>query len=186
MTDAQTFSTSIGDLSIELAAPEHYQRVGELTAESYFAAGHFDSPDNEYLDFVRKVAERAAQTEIYVVRREEEIIGSMTLIRAGSDYADIARADELEIRMLSVDPAAQRRGVGRSMVQAAIERARLIPGINAVSLTTGSSWDSARGLYESLGFIHYPERDWFVPNTDIELVVYAYSLQPRWIQPGSR
>ena len=73
-----------------------------------------------------------------------------------------------------------------AVVQAAIERARLIPGINAVSLTTGSSWDSARGLYESLGFVHYPERDWFVPNTDIELVVYAYSLQPRWIQPGSR
>ena len=101
----------------------------------------------------------------------------MTLIRAGSDYADIARADELEIRMLSVDPAAQRGGIGRAMVLAAIERARLIPGINAVSLTTGSTWASARGLYETLGFAHHPERDWVVPNTDIKLVVYAYRLQ---------
>lgn len=176
MTDAQTFSFSTGDLSIELAAPEHYQRVGELTAESYFAAGHFDSPDNQYLQFVRKVEERAAQTEIYVVRRAGEIIGSMTLIRAGSEYADIAREDELEIRMLSVDPAAQRSGVGRFMVQASIERARLLPGINAVSLTTGSSWKTARSLYESMGFTHFPERDWVVPNTEIKLVVYAYSL----------
>ena len=137
---------------------------------------HFSSPQDEYLNFVRKVAERATQTEIYVVRRAGEIVGSMTLIRAGSDYADIARADELEIRMLSVDPAAQRGGIGRAMVLAAIDRARLIPGINAVSLTTGSTWASARGLYETLGFAHHPERDWVVPNTDIKLVVYAYRL----------
>lgn len=176
MTDEQTFSYCSGDLSIELATPADYQRVGELTAESYFAAGHFSSPQDEYLNFVRKVAERATQTEVYVVRRAGEIVGSMTLIRAGSDYADIARADELEIRMLSVDPAAQRGGIGRAMVLAAIERARLIPGINAVSLTTGSTWASARGLYETLQFAHHPERDWVVPNTDIKLVVYAYRL----------
>ncbi|MGH3651855.1 GNAT family N-acetyltransferase [Glutamicibacter sp.] len=179
MTLNEDFRAIDGELTVERATPADYQCVGELTAESYFAAGHFSSPEDEYLNFVRKVAQRAAQSEIYVVRRAGVIIGSMTLIRAGSDYADIARADELEIRMLSVDPAAQRSGVGRTMVVAAIERARLLPGINAVSLTTGSSWVSARSLYESLGFVHYPERDWVVPDTDIELVVYAYSLRPR-------
>ncbi|MGP5680134.1 GNAT family N-acetyltransferase, partial [Glutamicibacter arilaitensis] len=70
----------------------------------------------------------------------------------------------------------QRSGVGRFMVQASIERARLLPGINAVSLTTGSSWKRARSLYKSMGFTHFPERDWVVPNTEIKLVVYAYSL----------
>ena len=176
MTDEQTFSYCSGDLSIELATPADYQRVGELTAESYFAAGHFSSPQDEYLNFVRKVAERATQTEVYVVRRAGEIVGSMTLIRAGSDYADIALPGELEIRMLSVDPAAQRGGIGRAMVSATIERARSLPGINAVSLTTGSTWHSARALYESMDFVHDPQRDWVVPGTDISLVVYARKL----------
>ena len=176
MNQADTFSYRTKDLVIELATPEDYERVGELTAQSYFAAGHFETPDDSYLQFVRKVRERAEQAEIYVVRREAKIVGSMTLIQVGSDYADIALPGELEIRMLSVDPAAQRGGIGRAMVSATIERARSLPGINAVSLTTGSTWHSARALYESMDFVHDPQRDWVVPGTDISLVVYARKL----------
>lgn len=176
MSDVEPFIFYAGELSIELAVPEDYERIAELTVQSYMAAGHFDSEQNEYLQFVRQVQERAAQTEIYVARRAGHIVGSMTLIRFGSDYADIAQPDELEIRMLSVDPTAQRGGIGRALVQASIARARGISGINAVSLTTGRTWSSARKLYESTGFTHYPARDWNVPNTDIQLVVYAYDL----------
>lgn len=176
MNEAETFTSVHGAILIELATPQDYQRVGELTTSSYFAAGHFDSPDHEYLKFVQKVAERAEQTEIYVARRDAQILGSMTLIQVGSDYADIARPGELEIRMLSVDPSAQRSGVGRAMVQASIDRARSLPNISAVSLTTGQSWNTARALYESMGFVHDSQRDWTVPGTDIKLVVYSKEI----------
>lgn len=109
MNEAETFTFRTADLLIELATPGDYERVGELTAQSYFAAGHFETPEHDYLQFVRKVQERAEQSEIYVARRQGEIIGSMTLIQVGADYADIALPGELEIRMLSVDPAAQPR-----------------------------------------------------------------------------
>lgn len=175
MTDAENFAFHAGELDIELATAGDYARIGELTAQSYYAAGHFQSPDDDYLQFVRRVEERAAHSEIYVARRRGSIAGSMTLIRFGSPYADIARPDELEIRMLSVDPAAQRSGIGRVLVQASIARARLIPEVAAVSLTTGATWASARALYESLGFAHVPDRDWTVPDTDIKLVVYTCS-----------
>lgn len=177
MKRSESFTGTYGDLLIELATPADYQRVGELTAQSYYEAGHFDSPDHQYLKFVQKVRERARDTEIYLVRREGEILGSMTLIQRGSRYADIALPGELEIRMLSVDPKAQRSGIGRTLVQASIDRAQKLPAITAVSLTTGESWHSARALYESMGFIHDAQRDWVVPGTDIKLVVYYFSLQ---------
>jgi len=176
MNQAENFTFRTAELVIELATPADYAQVGELTAQSYFAAGHFESPDDDYLQFVRKVGERAEQTEIYVVRRQGAIVGSMTLIQVGSDYADIALPGELEIRMLSVDPTAQRGGIGRAMITATIERARRLPGISAISLTTGSSWHSARALYESMNFVHVEQRDWTVPGTDIKLVVYTLTL----------
>jgi len=176
MNEAETFTFRTADLLIEQAPPGDYERVGELTAQSYFAAGHFETPEHDYLQFVRKVQERAEQSEIYVARRQGEIIGSMTLIQVGSDYADIALPGELEIRMLSVDPAAQRAGVGRALVNASIERARRLPGIHSVSLTTGATWHSARSLYESMDFAHAPQRDWTIPGTGIKLVVYTLEL----------
>lgn len=48
--------------------------------------------------------------------------------------------------------------------------------MSAVSLTTGKSWDTARALYESMNFNHVAQRDWVVPGTDIQLVVYVLNL----------
>ena len=45
----------------------------------------------------------------------------MTLAVEGEPYADIALDDELEFRMLVVDPAVQRSGAGQAMVQAIID-----------------------------------------------------------------
>ena len=100
----------------------------------------------------------------------------MTLAVAGEPYADIARSDELEFRMLVVDPSVQRSGAGKAMVKAIIDHARSLPGIHAVALTTGVSWESAHGLYRKTGFVRAPERDWLVPGTDIQLLVYRQEL----------
>ncbi|WP_313813342.1 GNAT family N-acetyltransferase [Glutamicibacter sp.] len=172
----EDFRVTDGALKIELATEADYQRVGDITVDAYLHAGHFDDPEHEYLRFVRKVAQRAAAAEVYVARNEEATIASMTLLTYGNVYADIALDGELEIRMLSVDPSVQRSGAGRAMVLAAIERARLEPGVHTVSLTTGQDWKAARALYESLGFVRAEERDWYVPDTDILLIVYTLKL----------
>ncbi|MFJ2618882.1 GNAT family N-acetyltransferase [Glutamicibacter sp. NPDC087344] len=164
-------------LVIEPAKPTDYDRVGDITVDAYLAAGHFSDPQHQYLQFVRQVAERAQKAEVYVARRGEHTIASMTLVPFGNDYADIAREGELEIRMLSVDPSVQRSGAGRAMVVAAVERARGLSGVHTVSLTTGADWVAARALYESLGFVRREERDWYVPNTDILLLVYTLTVE---------
>ncbi|MGP9605769.1 GNAT family N-acetyltransferase [Glutamicibacter sp. 287] len=177
MSEVDDCKAAKGQLLIELASAADYERIGDLTVEAYLQAGHFDDPQHEYLHFVRQVAQRGAHCDIFVARKDGQIIASMTLIQAGNEYADVALEGELEIRMLSVDPTVQRAGAGRAMVLAAIELARQLPEVHAVSLTTGGHWSAARRLYESLGFTHRPERDWVVPDTDIRLVVYALVLE---------
>jgi ribosomal protein S18 acetylase RimI-like enzyme len=63
--------------------------------------------------------------------------------------------------MLAVAPAAQRRGVGESLVRACIERARAT-GRRRIVLHTGDWMTTAHRLYERLGF----ERD---PSLDVDV-----------------
>lgn len=165
-----------GALIIREAVPTDYPDIARITVESYLAAGHFDDPNHEYMQFVQQVAARHAQTEILVAERDGVVIGSVTMSRIGSDYADIALTGELEFRMLVVDPKVQRSGAGRALVHAIIKRAREIEDVHTVSLTTGGTWAAARALYEHEGFVHITERDWYVPNTQIVLVVYTLKL----------
>jgi N-acetylglutamate synthase-like GNAT family acetyltransferase len=163
-------------ITIRPAVEADFDAVARITRDSYLAAGYFDSPDHPYMLQVQEVAERAAKATIWVAERAGQVVGSVSLAVAGEPYADIALADELEFRMLVVDPAVQRSGAGRAMEHANIARARSLDGNKAVALTTGKTWESAHGLYRKTGFQRVPERDWFVPGTDIKLLVYRLDV----------
>lgn len=51
-----------------------------------------------------------------------------------------------------VVPERARRGVGRALVDAQVERARAIPGLDSLALTVTAGNDGARRLYEGAGF----------------------------------
>ncbi|MGP4032466.1 GNAT family N-acetyltransferase [Pseudarthrobacter sp. 1C304] len=161
---------------IRPAVPADYDAIARITRDAYLAAGYFESADHPYMRQIQDVARRAAAATIWVAERGGSVVGSVTLAVAGEPYADIALGDELEFRMLVVDPAVQRSGAGRAMVEAILDHARSLPGINAVALTTGLTWESAHGLYAKTGFQRAPERDWLVPDTDIRLLVYRQEL----------
>lgn len=163
-------------LTIRPAVEADFPAVARITGDSYLSAGYFDDPDHPYMVKIMDVADRARQATIWVAEREGKVIGSVTLALAGEPYADIALQDELEFRMLVVDPAVQRSGAGKAMVEAILDHAKTLPGIRGVSLTTGKAWESAHGLYRKTGFERVPERDWFVPGTDIKLLVYRRNL----------
>ena len=163
-------------ITVRPAVEKDYDAVARITRDSYLAAGYFDDADHPYMRKVQDVALRAGHATIWVAERDGEVVGSVTLARAGEPYADIALADELEFRMLVVDPAVQRSGAGKAMMAAILDHARALDGVGAVSLTTGSTWESARGLYDKTGFSRVPERDWLVPGTDIKLLVYRLDV----------
>jgi len=163
-------------LTIRPAVKADFPAVARITGESYLSAGYFDDAAHPYMVKIMDVAARAEQATIWVAEREGTVIGSVSLALAGEPYADIAREDELEFRMLVVDPAVQRSGAGKAMVDAILNHAKTLPGIKGVSLTTGQAWESAHGLYRKTGFQRVPERDWFVPGTDTKLLVYRRDL----------
>jgi GNAT superfamily N-acetyltransferase len=163
-------------ITIRPALEADFSAVARITVDSYLAAGHFDNADHPYMQQIQDVAARAAKATIWVAERDRQVVGSVTLALAGEPYADIALEDELEFRMLVVDPAVQRSGAGQAMVEAIIEHARTLDGINGVALTTGRTWESAHGLYRKTGFRRVPERDWLIPGTDIKLLVYRLDL----------
>jgi ribosomal protein S18 acetylase RimI-like enzyme len=65
------------------------------------------------------------------------------------------------LKMVAVHPDARRRGVGRAVCRAALERLRQ-RGVTVVHVGTGGDpfHASARRLYESLGFYGYPVMDY--------------------------
>ncbi|MFD1214654.1 GNAT family N-acetyltransferase [Arthrobacter sp. GCM10027362] len=162
-------------ITVRPAVAADYDDVARLTRAAYLHGGHLTEAD-AYLERLGDAAHRAEHAMLWVAELDGKVAGAVTLTLAGGPYADIARPGELEFRMLAVDPAVQRSGVGRALVRAIIDHARNLDGIDAVSLTTGSDWWRAHRLYESLGFVHVPERDWTVPGTAIRLWVFRLEV----------
>ncbi len=143
---------------IRTAREAEFAAIGALTVEVYVGEGHVD-PESPYIADLSDTATRAKSAEVLVAARGGEVLGSVTIARPQTPYADIARAGELEFRMLAVDKRARGAGIGAALVNTVIDTARA-EGFEAVVLTTMPLMADARRMYERLGFIHAPERDW--------------------------
>ena len=76
--------------------------------------------------------------------------------------------------MLVVDPVTRGRGVGELLVRTCLERARAA-GKRRMVLSTDPRMTAAHRLYERLGFVRLPERDWS-PLPGVQLMAYALEL----------
>ncbi|MEV0257514.1 GNAT family N-acetyltransferase [Streptomyces sp. NPDC050732] len=162
-------------ITIRGAHPEEYEALGDLTAQAYLDGGHLDfGVEDPYLAVLRDVPARAAAAEVLVAAADGKILGCVTYVPAGGPMADIARADEAEIRMLAVSPGTRGRGVGEALVRECVRRAGEA-GRSALVLSTQTSMHAAHRLYERLGFVRTPERDWR-PIETVPLLTYALKL----------
>lgn len=143
---------------IRPARATEFETIGALTVSVYLGEGHVH-PDSPYLAELLDTATRARSAEVLVAVRDGEVLGSLTVAEPGTPYADIARPDELEFRMLAVAKAARGQGIGGALVGAVLDAAR-VGGYPAVILTTMETMADARRIYERIGFVHVPERDW--------------------------
>ncbi|MFF9280718.1 GNAT family N-acetyltransferase [Streptomyces griseosporeus] len=167
------------DILIRPADPAEHAALGEITAQAYLRDGLLDfGESDEYLGELRDVAKRAAAAQVLVAVEGERLLGGVTFVPSGGPMADIARPGEAEIRMLAVDHAARGRGAGEALVRACVERARATRGCRAVVLSTQRTMHAAHRIYERLGFVRTPERDWNpLPELDdIMLLTYELTL----------
>ncbi|WP_426563490.1 GNAT family N-acetyltransferase [Angustibacter sp. McL0619] len=160
---------------VRAASPQEYDVIGDLTARAYLADGLIPQ-GSDYQDTLRKAADRAQHSELLVAWDDEagQVLGTVSFVRAGSAYADVAREGEAEFRMLAVDPAARGLGLGRVLVEECVARARAA-GARRLVLSTRSMMTPAVGLYESMGFVRRPERDW-EPMAGVLLMTYELEL----------
>jgi ribosomal protein S18 acetylase RimI-like enzyme len=165
------------DILIRRAVPTEYEDLGSLTAHAYLEDGLLDYGEgDEYLPVLKDVAGRASAAEVLVAVEGDNLLGGVTFVPGPGPVADIARPGEAEIRALAIARAARGRGAGEALVRACVERARATEGCAAVVLSTQSSMHAAHRIYERLGFVRTPDRDWNpVPHLD-DLTLLTYQL----------
>ncbi|MGW7818393.1 GNAT family N-acetyltransferase [Streptomyces puniciscabiei] len=170
------------DFVIRQATPGDYESLGEITARAYLQDGLLDFGESDaYLGELRDVAKRAAAADVLVATQNGTLLGGVTFVPSGGPMADIARPGEAEIRMLAVAHAARGRGAGEALVRACIDRARTIESCARIVLSTQHTMHAAHRIYERLGFVRTPARDWnpLPEQLDITLLTYELTLRHR-------
>jgi ribosomal protein S18 acetylase RimI-like enzyme len=162
----------VSDLVVRLATAADHESAGEVTVAAYeeFTLG----PADPYVAKLRDAATRAREAELWVAERDDEVVGTVTLALDGSRWREIAESGEGEFRMLAVSPGARRQGVGEALTRLAVDRFREL-GATAVVLSSLAEMTSAHRVYERLGFLRVPERDWS-PHPGVELIAFRLAL----------
>lgn len=164
----------MSEVTIRRALPAEYAAVGEITVEAYRAADVLEG-GSDYARTLAAAADRAAEAELLVaVDTDDQLLGTVTVVRPGSRYAEVSAGTELEFRMLAVHPRAQGRGVGEALTRAVFDRAVEL-GLPAVVMSSGRRMTTAHRIYERLGFRRTPDRDWS-PVPGVDLVTFRVDL----------
>ena len=141
--------------------PAEYEPLGALTVATYSSVlGPLLS--DGYRAELADVERRARDAVVLVaVDQAGDLLGSVTYVPGPGSYAEFEGTEEAGLRMLVVSPHAQRRGVGRVLVEACIALARG-DGRRRLTLFTAPPMVAAQRFYERLGFRRAPERDWLI------------------------
>lgn len=160
-----------------------HDALGELTVAVYREV--LASDLGSYAEILRDVAGRvAAGCQVLVAVAGDQLLGGVTYVPAPGGYAQLARLDEAELRMLVVDPAMAGHGAGTALVGACIDRA-VAGGRRALTLGTMPEMEVAQRLYRRLGFARRPERDGTVPGGR-PLLCYSLDLASAGVDSSVR
>ncbi|GAB3564314.1 GNAT family N-acetyltransferase [Amycolatopsis endophytica] len=163
----------MSEVSVRPARPEEFEAIGAMTAAAYVADGLI-TPDDTYVHELTDAAHRAEHAELLVATDGAAVLGSVTIVRPGTRYAEISVEGELEFRMLATTPTARGRGVGELLTRAVLDRATEA-GAQAVVLSSLDAMKAAHRLYTRLGFTRAPARDW-QPVPDLWLRAFRLQL----------
>lgn len=129
---------------------------------------------SRYFEILGDVAGRASRALVLVAVESGRVVGTATVELSETIEDGQLAPDQANFRMLAVDPGWRGRGVGRRLVEACIEGAR-IAGKRIATLHTGEEMVAAAALYRSFGFERDPAADFDVAD-DVTLLAYRLSL----------
>jgi len=158
--------------------PDEYDAAGEVVWAAY---SEYAEPDSqgwiEYGQTLRDVAGRVDRTVVLVAVDGGRVLGSATI-----ELDDVVGDDDPELpagvsalRMLGVLPEARGRGIGRALVEAAVERARA-SGKRSLWLRTLPAMTTAQRMYGRMRFVRDESLDVAVDSD--HLMGYRLELDP--------
>lgn len=169
--------TAIDQLVIRPALVGDYPRVGQLCVESYTMAGTAH-PNDDYLMVLRDVAGRVDRrgSSVLVASLGAQVVGTVSICPFGSPLTEVCEQGEFEFRMLAVDTGLQRQGIATLLIEAAENTARELGLVATVACATTHN-ATAHQLYNRMGFLRRPDRDWIAPD-GTELATYLRAIGP--------
>ena len=100
-------------------------------------------------DYPESFVARTQPEDLFVAIQDNEVVG---VVKLGRPSPMASNAHVLSIAGLAVDPQQQGRGVGRSLLAAAVDEAKS-RGARRLTLHVLGRNAGARSLYSSLGFV---------------------------------
>jgi len=168
------------DFIVRNALPEEFADIGQLMVGVYSGLEGFPSPDEQpaYYDMLSSIGSWTDKpdTELLIaVSADGKLGGAIVYFSDMSQYGSGGSAtmekNASGFRLLAVDPALRRRGIGRLLSQACIEKARALNQANVVIHTTKAMQPAWR-MYESLGFERATDLDFMQQD----LLVFGFRL----------
>jgi GNAT superfamily N-acetyltransferase len=173
------------DIAVRLAGLDDYAAVGALREAAY---SHDYEISDHYRQSLRDAAPRGTGQEVWVAveRHTGRLLGTVVTPRPGGHISELGQDAELDFRLLAVDPAARRRGIGRLLVEHVIALAAE-RGDERVVMNSGAQMTGAHQLYYSMGFSRLAERETrTVPGHTRPLLAFGYDLAGHGTADGAR
>lgn len=152
--------------------------VAELL-HAVFAGEGYTSPEQATKAYTQQ--NLSANGVMLVAEDSTGVLGTVLLLRPTDTLSQVANDDEMEFRLLAVAPQSRGRRVGAHLVRACIDRAAAPPfNVMKLAICTQPSMLAAQRLYEQLGFVRAPERDFVISSMNQShppqhRLVYAYA-----------
>lgn len=118
---------------------DDFARLNYWWIEKYFK---IEPNDRLFLDNPHKMI-IAKGGDILFVLNNKQVIGTCALIKVDNNRFELAK--------MAIDPGFHRKGIGKRLGQAVIERAKEL-GAKSIFLESNTILDSAISLYRKLGF----------------------------------
>lgn len=169
--------------AVRTARADETERLRELLAAAYDQYADAFPHENwvRYRADILDVESRAGISETLVVEHDGAVVGCVSYYPPGAEtsypsesYSEHWPPEWAAIRLLAVDPAARGAGIGRTLTDACIARARQ-DGAPFVGLHTTKEMAVARAMYERMGFERAPRYD-FQPGPQIYVEAYELKL----------
>jgi ribosomal protein S18 acetylase RimI-like enzyme len=133
---------------------QHLQR---LLTQAYVEEG-FTAPDRAAEIFAPDAVRARGEVLCAWLTGSDSLAGMVIVVPPSSPARQFAGDGEAEMQLLATAPECRRMGIGRALVDAAMERARTA-GLRRMLLWTQPSMHAAQRLYASAGFVREPGRD---------------------------